>query len=102
MNDMSKNSAAQTTSDTPSDHSPRDLWCLIEGDGLIPVTIAANKPIAILKECIYEKGKTSVFDGIYAKDLVLLKVSDILESGGSIYVRFVRLLYLSMGKVPQI
>jgi len=100
MNDTSKNSAAKKTSDKPSDDSPRNLWCLIEGDDLIRVTVAANKPIYILKELVC--GKTFVYDGIYAKDLVLLKVSDTLESGSSIYVRFVRLIYLSMSKVPQI
>ena len=75
---------------------PRNLWCLIEGDALIPVTVAANKSIAVLKEHIYAKGKTSAFGAIDAKDLVLLKVSDILESGSNIYVRFVRLIYLTL------
>ncbi len=106
MSDQSnknQNSAPKTTSEgTPSDDSSRDLWCLIEGDALVRVTVAANKPIAVLKELVYAKGKTSVFGGIDAKDLVLLKVSDILESGSSIYVRFVRLIYLSLGSVPQI
>jgi hypothetical protein len=78
------------------DDSPRDLWCLIEGDTLIPVSVAANKPIAILKELIYAKGKSSAFGGIDAKDLVLWKVSDILESTSNIYVPFLRLIYLSM------
>jgi len=69
--------APQTTSEgTPNDDSPRVLWCLIEGDGVVLVSLAANQRITILKECIHAKGKTTV----YAKDLELLKVSDILES----------------------
>jgi len=60
----------------PSDDS-RELWCLIEGDALIQVSVPANKPIAILKEFIYVKGQSFVFSGIDAKDLVLFKVSDI-------------------------
>ena len=87
MNETNKNSATQATSEgTLSDDSPRDLWCLIEGDAPVLVKVAANMPIAVLKELVYEKGKSSVFDGIDAKDLVLLKVSDILESFSSIYV----------------
>ena len=66
--------AAQTTSEGTPD-SPRVLWCLIEGDGVVPISLAANQRIAILKECIHAKSKVTV----YAKDLVLLKVSDILE-----------------------
>jgi hypothetical protein len=62
--------------------SPRDLLCLSEGDTVIPVSVAANKPIAILKELIHAKGNC----GAFAKDLVLWKVSDILESSINIYV----------------
>ena len=94
---------AQTTSKgTPGDDSPRDLWCLIEGNKLIPVPVAANKPIAILKELVYVKGKSSAFGGIDAKDLVLWKVSDILESTSNIYVPFLRLIYLSMNTLTMI
>jgi len=67
--------AAQTTSKSTRDDSPRDLWCLIEGDTVIPVSVAANKSIAFLKELVYAKGKSVAF----AKDLELLRVSDILE-----------------------
>ena len=68
---------SQTTSEgTPDDDSHRVLWCLIEGDGVVPVSLAANQRIVILKEYIHAKGKITV----YAKDLVLLRVSDILES----------------------
>jgi hypothetical protein len=76
-NKHSTSIAAQTTSEgTPNDDSPRFLWCLIEGDRVVPVSLAANQPIAILKEGIHAKGKNTV----YAKDLELLRVSDILES----------------------
>ena len=91
--DRSTPIAAHATSEgTPGDDSPRDLWCLFEGDALILVSVAANKPIAILKELIHAKGKISAD----AKDLVLWKVSDILESSSNIYVPFLRLIYLSM------
>ena len=66
----------------PGDDSLRDLLCLIEGDTVIPVSVVANKPIAILKELIHAKSKGSAF----AKDLVLWKVSDILEFSINIYV----------------
>jgi len=71
--------AAETSS---GNNSLRDLLCLIEGDTVIPVSIAANKPIAVLKELIHAKGESSAF----AKDLVLWKVSDTLESSINIYV----------------
>ena len=88
--DIDKDSTpiAQTTSKSTRDDSPRDLLCLIEGDTVIPVSVAANKSIAILKELVYAKGKSSVFGGIDAKDLVLWKVSDILKSTSNIYVPF--------------
>ena len=69
--------AARTSSKgVPIDYSLpiRELLCLVEGDAVIPVSVAANKPIAVLKELIHAKSKSSTF----AKDLVLWKVSDIL------------------------
>jgi len=82
--------AAQTTSKSTRDDTLRDLLCLIEGDTVIPVSVAANKPISILKELVHAKGTNSVFRGIDAKDLVLwkLEVIDILESTSNIYVPF--------------
>ena len=82
--------AAQATSKSTHDDSVRDLLCLIEGDTVILVSVAADKPIAFLKELVHAKGKRSVFGGIDAKDLVLwkLEVSDILESTSNIYVPF--------------
>ena len=80
--------AAKTSSEgAPGDDSLRDLLCLIEGDTIIPVSVAANKPIANLKDLIHAKGKSSAFGGIDAKDLVLWKVSNtVLESTSNIYV----------------
>jgi hypothetical protein len=66
--------APQTTSEGTPNDDPRVLWCLIEGDGFVPVSLAAKQRIIILKECIHAKGKTTVD----AKDLELLKVSDML------------------------
>jgi hypothetical protein len=92
--------AAGTSSEGAPD---RDLLCLIEGDTVvIPVSVAANKPIAILKDLIHAKRKSSAFGGIDAKDLVLWKVSDILESTSNIYVPFLRLIYLTMNTLTII
>jgi len=77
------NSSAQTTSEgTPSD-DPRELWCLLESDGVIMVNMKANDRISTLKENVHKKSGSA--HGEYPKDLVLYRVSDILESGSSIH-----------------
>jgi len=101
MNDTSKNSATQTTLSIQSDH-PCQMWCLLKSNGVIMVNMKVNDHITTfkLKEHIHKRGGS--VHGKYLKDLVLLKVSDILESGSSVYVHCVRLIYLSMSTVPQI
>jgi len=71
-----------------------ELWCLIEGDAAIQVTVDANKSIAILKDLVHSKleGNTSVAP----KDLVLLKVSDILQFHSNINIPFLRSISLSV------
>ena len=60
----------KSTSIAAQTHPTPPVSCLIEGDSVVPVSLAANQRIAILKECIHAKGKVTV----YAKDLVLLRV----------------------------
>ena len=65
----------------PSDNTSRRLRCLIEGAAAVfTVTIAANEDISDLKEHIHEKGINTAKHPILASELVLLKVSDTLES----------------------
>jgi len=101
INDTSKNSAAQTILSIPSDHFC-ELWCLLKSNGVIMVNTNVNGHITTfkLKEHIHKRG--GLVHGEYLKDLVLLKVSDILESGSSIYICFIRLIYLLMPTVLQI
>ena len=67
-----------TTSKSVPGDTVLGLSCLVEGDrSVFRVTVPINSEILELKELVKEKG----VDIPFAKDLVLLKVSHILESG---------------------
>jgi hypothetical protein len=76
---------AQTSKDLLDDDASLRLRCLIEGEAAIfPVTVAENKDISDLKILVHEKIKNGTLRTILAKDLVFLKVSNILESSVNI------------------
>jgi hypothetical protein len=87
-------------SEATSGDDPRQLWCLLESKGVIIVNVKANDRITTLKERVYKKGGSVAW--AISQRFVLFKVSGIMDSGSSIYVFFVRSIYLSMGTVPQI
>jgi hypothetical protein len=96
--------AAQTTEEhsLPGDGTFRRLRCLNKGGATVfTVEVAGNKDINDLRELIREKGKNSIFATVDALQLVLLKVSDILESSFNTVTHlrcFVRLMYVSLAR----
>jgi hypothetical protein len=105
--EVSVPNAAQTTSEgmlgehsLPSDNTPRRLRCLIEGEAAVfKVLVLGNEEVSDLKERVHEKGKNGVLATIDAKELTLLKVSDILESSINIVIHFLcffRSVYVSV------
>lgn len=99
--------AAETTSEgmlgehsLPNDNTSHRLRCLIEGAAAVfTVTVAANEDISDLKEHVHEKGINTAKHAIFASELVLLKVSDVLESRIDVvthFLCFVRSIYISV------
>jgi hypothetical protein len=54
-----------------------ELWCLVEGDqSTFPLKMASDAFIGAVKELVYLKGIDTTKHHILAKNLQLLKVSD--------------------------
>ena len=89
---VSASKVAQGTSSLWSENTSCRLFCLVEGEAeVFLVPVEGDKVISELKELVHEKGKNGVFASVDAKELMLLKVSDILESSINIVIHFLLL-----------